>query len=290
MDARFDAIAAFADIGEFIDQPVRTYSSGMFVRLAFSVAVHVSPDILLVDEALSVGDQVFQRKSMDHMEMLRRERGATIVFVSHNIRQVERFCSGVLLLDQGRLAFRGDANAGCNRYYQVIEQAAQDGGSAGRRQFSPDVFDGRVTVEDVTVGDGVGIVGMHVPLAIDVTLSLGEDMEGLEIIAGMHTQDLIYVALSSSAQTTPARPLSRGTYRVRSLLADNLLRPGTYWVGLGIYDHQGRALWRSDRVRPFTVSAGSADLTRLPTSGLLDLPFKWDISTAGDPAGTQPPE
>jgi hypothetical protein len=106
-------------------------------------------------------------------------------------------------------------------------------------------------------------------------------MEGLEIIAGMHTQDLIYVALSSSAQTGPARPMNRGTYRVRSMLADNPLRPGTYWIGLGIYDHLGRALWRSDHVHPFTVSAGRADLTRLPTSGLLDLPFKWDIVPAG---------
>lgn len=277
MAAQFDAIAAFADIGEFIDQPVRTYSSGMFVRLAFSVAVHVGPDILLVDEALAVGDQIFQRKCMDHMEMLRRERGATIVFVSHNIRQVERFCSRVLLFDQGRLAFSGDANVGCNMYYQVIEHAVQDDGGTSSRKFSPDVFDGRVRVNDVAVGD----VDMHAPLAIDVTLSLGEDMEGLEIIVGMHTQDMIYVALSSSAQAGPVRSMPLGTYRVRSLLQDNPLRPGSYWVGLGIYDHLGRGLWRSDRVHAFNVSAGRTDLTRLPTSGLLDLPFKWDIAPVG---------
>ena len=83
MDQRFDAIFAFADIGEFIEQPVKTYSSGMIVRLAFAVAINVDPEILIVDEALSVGDELFQRKCFSRIEAIRAS-GATILFVSHS--------------------------------------------------------------------------------------------------------------------------------------------------------------------------------------------------------------
>lgn len=100
--ARFDDIAAFADIGDFIDQPVKSYSSGMFIRLAFAVAIHVEPDILIVDEALSVGDEAFQRKCFARIERL-RDDGATIVFVSHSASTVLELCNHAILLDRGDL-------------------------------------------------------------------------------------------------------------------------------------------------------------------------------------------
>ncbi len=104
--ARFDDIAAFADIGDFIDQPVKSYSSGMFIRLAFAVAIHVEPDILIVDEALSVGDEAFQRKCFARIERLRDE-GATIVFVSHSASTVLELCNHAILLDRGDLLAKG---------------------------------------------------------------------------------------------------------------------------------------------------------------------------------------
>lgn len=104
--ARFDDIAAFADIGEFIDQPVKSYSSGMFIRLAFAVAIHVEPDILIVDEALSVGDEAFQRKCFARIERL-RDDGATIVFVSHSASTVLELCNHAILLDRGDLLAAG---------------------------------------------------------------------------------------------------------------------------------------------------------------------------------------
>nr|WP_256202333.1 ABC transporter ATP-binding protein [Stenotrophomonas pictorum] len=104
--ARFDDIAAFADIGDFIDQPVKSYSSGMFIRLAFAVAIHVEPDILIVDEALSVGDEAFQRKCFARIERL-RDAGATIVFVSHSASTVLELCNHAILLDRGDLLATG---------------------------------------------------------------------------------------------------------------------------------------------------------------------------------------
>ena len=104
--AVFDEIAEFADIGEFLDSPVRTYSTGMAVRLGFAVAAHVPAEVLLVDEVLAVGDQEFRAKCMDRMEARKRE-GVSIIFVSHNLRAVESFCDRVVLLDHGRIGAEG---------------------------------------------------------------------------------------------------------------------------------------------------------------------------------------
>lgn len=101
MESRFDDITAFADIGEFIDQPVRTYSSGMFVRLAFAVAIHVDPEILVIDEALSVGDYAFQSKCVTFLQQF-RERGGTMIFVSHDINIIKALCdTGICLKKEG---------------------------------------------------------------------------------------------------------------------------------------------------------------------------------------------
>jgi lipopolysaccharide transport system ATP-binding protein len=97
--ARFDAIVAFSEVGEFIDAPVRTYSSGMFMRLAFSVAIHLDPDILLVDEILSVGDEAFQRKSRAVLEHRIRSGEQTTVIVSHDLQAIETLCNRVAVID-----------------------------------------------------------------------------------------------------------------------------------------------------------------------------------------------
>jgi ABC-type polysaccharide/polyol phosphate transport system ATPase subunit len=120
IEARFDAIAAFADIGEFIDQPVKLYSSGMFVRLAFAVATSVDADVLLIDEALAVGDVFFRQKCYRRLEDL-REQGASIVLVSHAMTDVEQFCRRALLLQRGQIVFAGNANEAVKRYY-LLEQ------------------------------------------------------------------------------------------------------------------------------------------------------------------------
>ena len=122
MAAKFAAIVSFADIGEFIDQPVKIYSSGMMVRLAFAVQTAVEPDILIVDEALSVGDFFFQQKCFRRIAEL-RERGTTILFVSHDTASVRDLCSRALLLQQGRARFFGDTQLAISHYYQ--EQAGQ---------------------------------------------------------------------------------------------------------------------------------------------------------------------
>ena len=106
VEERFDTIAAFADIGDFIDQPVKTYSSGMFVRLAFAVAVHVDPEVLIVDEALSVGDGIFVHRCMLKVQEF-QDRGGTILFVSHDVGSVTRLCSYCVWLKSGYINSTG---------------------------------------------------------------------------------------------------------------------------------------------------------------------------------------
>jgi lipopolysaccharide transport system ATP-binding protein len=118
IDARYEDIVAFADIGEFIDQPVKTYSSGMFVRLAFAVIAHVDADILIIDEALAVGDAVFTQKCM---RFLRRfKESGTVLFVSHDISAVVNLCQRAIWLDKGHLKMAGTAKAVCEAYQQSV--------------------------------------------------------------------------------------------------------------------------------------------------------------------------
>jgi len=119
IDNRFDEIAAFADIGEFIDQPVKAYSSGMVVRLGFAVAIHVDPEVLIVDEALAVGDELFQRKCFSRIETI-KGRGATILFVSHSATTVVELCDWCLLLDQGDLLTTGAPKTVVGKYQRLI--------------------------------------------------------------------------------------------------------------------------------------------------------------------------
>lgn len=115
VEDRLSAILEFADIGEFIDQPVKTYSSGMFVRLAFAISAHVDADILIVDEALAVGDMAFQLKCLQRMEEL-IQRGVTVLLVTHDVQMVRNYCQRVLYLKQGQLVFDGSAEEGTELY------------------------------------------------------------------------------------------------------------------------------------------------------------------------------
>lgn len=148
IDQRLDAILTFADIGQFIHQPVKTYSSGMYVRLAFAVAINVDPEILIVDEALSVGDEAFQRKCFGRIEQI-REAGATVLFVSHSAGTVVDLCDHAVLLDSGELLAQGMPKRIVTDYQKliyapvdqqaVIRHAIRDNGKSSVAHLLPDV-------------------------------------------------------------------------------------------------------------------------------------------------------
>ena len=123
--SRLDQILEFADIGRFIDQPVKTYSSGMYVRLAFATAINVDPDILIVDEALAVGDEAFQRKCFARLRQI-QEQGATILFVSHNAQSVISLCNRAILLDEGQMLLEGAPKEVTGQYQRLVHARRED--------------------------------------------------------------------------------------------------------------------------------------------------------------------
>lgn len=122
---RFDEIVAFSELEDFIDTPVKFYSSGMYMRLGFSVASHVDPDVMLVDEILAVGDVAFQLKCIDRMRLLQRQ-GATIVLVSHSMHVIRLLCPRTLLMRRGRLNFDGDSETAISRHHELLTADAQE--------------------------------------------------------------------------------------------------------------------------------------------------------------------
>src|SRR5205085_5711556 len=117
---KFDRIVAFAEVEKFLDTPVKRYSSGMYMRLAFAIAAHLEPDILIVDEVLAVGDAEFQKKCLGKMQDV-AGHGRTVLFVSHNMAAVESLCTRAVLLEQGRVAAQGATREVLRRYLQTGE-------------------------------------------------------------------------------------------------------------------------------------------------------------------------
>lgn len=150
VSSKFDEIVEFAEIGQFVDTPVKRYSSGMYVRLAFSVAAHLESDILLVDEVLAVGDISFQKKCIGKMEAV-GSSGRTILFVSHNMASVENLCNKSLVLKDGRVDFHGDVKEGIRHYHSFFE--AFDGLNLEHAKRSGD---GRIRIVDIWFTDSEG--------------------------------------------------------------------------------------------------------------------------------------
>lgn len=148
MEWRFDDIARFADIGPFIDQPVKTYSSGMYVRLAFAVAINVDPDILVVDEALSVGDEAFQRKCFARIEDI-KDKGGTILFVSHGASTIIQLCTRAILIDGGEKILEGMPKAVVSQYQRLANAS-----STGAAEIRAAILTRNTNVEAVHVSGG----------------------------------------------------------------------------------------------------------------------------------------
>lgn len=237
--ARFDDIVVFSGIAPFIDQPVKTYSSGMYVRLAFAVAIHVDPDILVIDEALSVGDGEFARKSFDRIMAL-KEAGKTILFCSHALYQVEALCNRAIWLDRGRVSAEGDPASVIVAYNAFLDMAEKTVPAASDEVVVSGPR-GRATIERVTVlADGVegtelAILSGETELCIqlcfrsDPALSCPSvavmltDLASRPIAsAGTHNDGIVLERdLSGAGQANvvfPALPLLKGEYWVYAFL------------------------------------------------------------------------
>lgn len=228
---RFDAIVAFSGLEEFIDTPVKRYSSGMYARLGFSVAAHVDPEVLLVDEVLSVGDYVFQRRCMERMrEVL--QQGTTVLFVSHNLRAVTDLCGRALLLDRGRVTAEGEA-------LRVVQTYIGNALAGKRNTDERDAYISRITVRGA---DGETTSFRSGDRAwVDVEIAARTACDRLSIT--LYAQD----ERAHGVFDTSTERLGMDTFSLRagesfrcSVQLDLHLAPGTFLIGAALirYDIQ----------------------------------------------------
>jgi ABC-type polysaccharide/polyol phosphate transport system ATPase subunit len=151
LDARFDDIVSFAELEDFIDTPVKFYSSGMFLRLGFAVAVHTEPEVLLIDEVLAVGDAAFRAKCVERMRLI-QESGAAIVLVSHSLDAIRTLCRRALLLRRGRLEFDGETEAAIDRYHQQLTSEPGETEETARSEHRQVFVGGAVIREPALIG------------------------------------------------------------------------------------------------------------------------------------------
>lgn len=254
MDRRFSEIESFADIGEFIDQPVRQYSSGMYVRLAFAAAINVDPDVLIIDEALAVGDARYQLKCFLKLREF-QEKGKNIIFVSHDLNTIKSYCSNAILLDKGALIFKGIPNDAINLYTKI--SFSEDNGLLDTEDAAKkDCAKSSLVLSDKEYRYGTGegeIVSLRlltsnglqstvftsgekitvILFAITKRNIMGEPIFGLTI-KDSKGQDIYMTNTHYKGMALP--PLSKGSEIEISFTLELNLMPSTYFISVGFVE------------------------------------------------------
>lgn len=245
---KFDEIVDFAGLEEFIDTPVKRYSSGMFARLGFSVAAHLEPDILVIDEVLSVGDFAFQRKGIEKMRAIAKS-GATVIFVSHNLQAVAEFCQRGILLERGRVIEDGPTD-------QVIRRYLDTAMSHGERTARGPV---RIVSTSISGADGeIGKFQGGSRARVSVTLEASEVAEKVAVVIQIFNADFYDIFHTSSERLGhPPLSLSPGQKAECDFDVDLHLGAGTYYVGTYLYRYDAEREY--DHVFPATSFVMTAD-------------------------------
>ncbi len=277
---RFDEIVAFAEVERFLDTPVKRYSSGMYVRLAFAVVAHLSAEILIVDEALAVGDAAFQKKCMGKMTQVAGE-GATILFVSHNMRAIQNLCTRAFLLDRGRIIAQGDV-ADCVHDYLASGVSANDGDAdltdpalPGRRGNGQ----ARFTKVGLRTRDGMPasefLFGQ--PMRVRLTIQSKQEISGVTMGFSFIASDGAEILGTAVHDAGIPSDLHEGEQTLECLVDPMPLTPGQYYVRAAIF-RPGEIYDHIDEMIGFQVlSAASADAAT-PTShyvGYVYTPYEW---------------
>jgi lipopolysaccharide transport system ATP-binding protein len=227
---KFDEIVAFAEVEKFLDTPVKRYSSGMYVRLAFAVAAHLEPEILIVDEVLAVGDAGFQKKCLGKMQDVARSSGRTVLFVSHNIGAVLSLCSRTLYLKSGKIAFAGDTQAATHAY---LTDGVEQGFHVSFRPDDPSAGDNVVRVRQARIlgpdGQPQGAIRVGDQAWIEVEYDLMQPAPAPRLNLHFCTEDGTYAF--ASIENTPSKR-SPGSYLCRMHLPANFLNSKSYLISI----------------------------------------------------------
>jgi len=232
IQGKFDEIVAFSEVEQFLDTPVKRYSSGMYVRLAFAVAAHLDPEILLVDEVLAVGDIDFQKKCLGRMNTV-ADQGRTILFVSHNMAAISRLCNRVVLLDKGRIIQEGDPETIIQAYFAQGEQ------SSGLLVLKPENKPG-AQIEEIGIANEdeqfSSSVKVHRDFFLHLRFRVHEKLDQARVAISVLTQDgtTVFVTMHTDENPGEKRELLPGDYRARVRVPAHFLNVGTYSLNVQI--------------------------------------------------------
>ncbi|WP_413171237.1 ABC transporter ATP-binding protein [Anabaena azotica] len=231
---KFDEIVDFSEVEKFLDTPVKRYSSGMYVRLAFAVAAHLEPEILIVDEVLAVGDSAFQQKCLGKMEEVGQE-GRTVLFVSHNMATVKQLCNRGFLLYEGNLIFQGDPYETIFQYMQKITQKI----SYSQKIYSHIKGNGKAEIEKITINNFKNsdiVLSIFEKLKISIEYKINQSVDELNFFVLIYNLEdgEVYTSLFQRDSLSNIKPSSnQGKISVEFI---NPLMPGKYTISAGIFD------------------------------------------------------
>ena len=281
---KFDAIVGFAELEEFIDTPIKRYSSGMKVRLGFSIATTMESDILIVDEVLAVGDLAFQRKCFDRMEDMIRRQGKTVLLVSHNIRQVERMCNRVLLLDHGKVLAGGKPKEICDLFYERSDARikTQSATSPGKSPGSFQRGSGELQLLSASLLNSAGAAVEKIEHNAEVTVKLVFDAKSElntpTFGVGIHTTDLLFLGTKDSEEQINVRAIGPGVFSILFHIASFPFLPGVYSLRAGVTTGELRSVaFYAEGIIHFQVESASINRARTMNDGFVPLEGSWEI-------------
>ncbi len=278
---KLDEIIAFSELEQFIDTPVKRYSSGMTVKLGFSIATSLDADILIVDEVLAVGDLAFQRKCFDRMEDMIKRQGKTVLLVSHNIRQIQRLCNRVVLLDHGRINMDGEPQAVCDNFYEQSDRKIK----ANINSVQTGTEDsGEIELIEIYFSDHTGqraekLFYNH-NCSIHFKINVLQVLEEVTFGFGFHTTDFLYLTTHNSEEQLCINHLTEGYHEIKCKIFQLPLLPGIYSVRFGITAGKAaRDVFYGESLKHFMV-AGDIPITKRDGFFALDAHWKLENNKA----------
>ncbi len=287
MDHKIDSIIEFADIGTFIEQPVKLYSSGMFARLAFAVSINVNPDILIVDEALAVGDSRFQTKCIDKMKEL-KQQGVTILFVSHAVEQVKRFCNKAVWIKEGHVEAAGESSEIVDLYesymkngseaiitpIEVVPESTSESEAEANVETAvatPKSSEYIAYITNVTVNKQAIKTFDEVIVEIEYEV-YEEDLKDLLVGVALYTPDREYIFGPNTFLEKCEIPQTPGKHVVRYIIPQIPLLGGVYCIDVGVFNNEGLVcLHYRENVQSISIT------NKYFSEGLVYMNHRWEV-------------
>lgn len=290
--AKEEEIIAFAELEEFIDQPMRTYSSGMYLRLAFSTAIHFDPDYLIIDEVLAVGDARFQQKCLERLKAF-RAAGKSLILVSHDLEQVRALCNEVLVLEEGRVVMQGEPDKAISCYHDLMRKRTERRAErlyGGESRPSIAVEHGsRLGTQEATIsavrlynasGESTDSIYSRDSLTIELEYRIIKPVNDMAVILGIYSKTNIKCVETAvnSANALFGKIGEHGCLNCR--LSDIPLLPGNYYINVGLYpvnwDYVYDYHWQ---MHPLNVMCREGALSGI--SGIVSIRPVWSVKMQG---------